>query len=49
MEHASEKIKEKIGAIEVRRIDTDKQLADIFTKGLKRVEFVSKRKMLMGW
>ena len=49
MEHASDKIKEKIGAIEVKRIDTDKQLADIFTKGLKRVEFVSKRKMLMGW
>ena len=37
------------GKIEVLRIDTSKQKADIFTKGLKRTEFESKRKMLVGW
>lgn len=37
------------GKIEVLRIDTSQQKADIFTKGLKRTEFESKRKMLLGW
>ena len=35
--------------IEVKRIDTAIQLADIFTKGLKCEEFVKKRKLLMKW
>ena len=39
----------KFGEIEVVKIDTKVQKADIFTKGLKRDEFESKRKMLVGW
>ena len=39
----------KEGEIEAKRIDTDIQLADIFTKGLKRQEFEKKRKLLMKW
>jgi len=37
------------GKIEVLRIDTKMQKADPFTKGLARVEFESKRFMLVGW
>jgi hypothetical protein len=37
------------GEIEVMRIDTKLQRADIFTKGLPRPEFESKRKMVAGW
>jgi hypothetical protein len=37
------------GEIEMRKIDTKVQRADIFTKGLKRNEFESKRKFIMGW
>ena len=36
------------GEIEVRRIDTKVQKADIFTKGLARREFEDKRSMIMG-
>ena len=39
----------KKGEIEVKKIDTKFQKADIFTKGLLRAEYESKRKMLMGW
>jgi len=39
----------KPGEIEVKRIDTKVQKADIFTKGLTRKEYEDKRKMLMGW
>ena len=35
--------------IELLRVTTDMQKADIFTKGLIGNEFKSKRKMLMGW
>ena len=37
------------GEIEMKRIDTALQKADIFTKGLKRNEFENKRKYIMGW
>jgi histone deacetylase 1/2 len=37
------------GEIEVVRIDTKVQKADIFTKGLAKQEFESKRKMITGW
>jgi predicted alpha-1,6-mannanase (GH76 family) len=37
------------GEIEAKRIDTKLQKADIFTKGLSKLEFQAKRKMLMGW
>ena len=37
------------GIIEARRIDTKQQKADIFTKGLSKGEFETKRKLLMGW
>jgi hypothetical protein len=37
------------GEIMLTRIDTSKNIADIFTKALSRVEFESKRKLLMGW
>ena len=40
----------KIGnGIDILRIDTKQQRADIFTKGLTRYEFEVKRKLLMGW
>ena len=39
----------KKNEIEVVKIDTKIQKADIFTKGLKKDEFESKRKMLVGW
>ena len=37
------------GEIEAKRIDTDLQKADIFTKGLARIEFEKKRRMIVGW
>ena len=37
------------GQIEMLRIDTNKQKADIFTKGLKKNEYEAKRFMLVGW
>jgi hypothetical protein len=37
------------GQIEMFRIDTNKQKADIFTKGLKKNEYEAKRFMLVGW
>ena len=37
------------GEIEMKRIDTSVQKADIFTKGLKKDEFERKRKFIMGW
>jgi hypothetical protein len=39
----------KQGEIEVRRIDTKVQKADIFTKGIAKKEFEEKRTMIMGW
>ena len=39
----------KPGEIEMRRVDTTKNWADIFTKGLPKDEFRAKRKMLVGW
>ena len=35
--------------IEIKKIDTSVQKADIFTTGLKVVEFEKKRFMIMGW
>ena len=35
--------------IEILRIDTKKQLADIFTKGLPPKEFETKKKLVCGW
>ena len=37
------------GQIEVHRVDTKEQKADIYTKGLARKEFEAKRALLMGW
>ncbi|MGH3053371.1 MAG: Ty1/Copia family ribonuclease HI, partial [Gaiellaceae bacterium] len=37
------------GAIEVVKIDTKEQKADIFTKGLPRETFEVIRRLLMGW
>jgi hypothetical protein len=39
----------KQGEIEVRRIDTKVQKADIFTKGIAKKELEEKRTMIMGW
>jgi hypothetical protein len=39
----------KPGEVEMKRIDTAIQKADIFTKGLARKEFETKRKFIMGW
>ena len=36
-------------SIDILRIDTKQQRADIFTKGLTRYEFEVKRKLVMGW
>ena len=35
--------------IQILPIDTKEQIADIFTKGLKKAEFENKRKLLVGW
>jgi hypothetical protein len=39
----------KPGEIEMKRIDTKEQKADIFMKGLAKKEFEAKRKFIMGW
>jgi len=39
----------KPNEIEILRVSTDLQRADIFTKGLTRFEFEDKRKLVMGW
>jgi hypothetical protein len=36
-------------SIDILRIDTKQQRADIFTKGLTRYEFEVKRKLVIGW
>ena len=36
-------------SIDILRIDTKQQRADMFTKGLTRFEFEVKRKLVMGW
>ena len=33
----------------LKRVDTDLQKADIFTKGLEEKKFVTIRKLVMGW
>ena len=35
--------------IEILRVDTKEQLADIFTKGLVLRDFENKRKLVCGW
>ena len=35
--------------IQIVKVDTTKQVADIFTKGLRREQFVAVRKLLSGW
>ena len=35
--------------IVIKKIDSESQLADIFTKGLERVKFENIRKLLMNW
>ena len=35
--------------IQIRKIDTAEQKADIFTKGLQAETFTTIRKLLMGW
>ena len=37
------------GPIHIQKIDTEKQLGDIFTKGLVEAKFVPLRDRLMGW
>ena len=39
----------KPGEVECMRIDTKKQKADIFTKGLPKAEFEEKCFAIMGW
>ena len=39
----------RIGTIEVEKIESDKQLADIFTKNLTPVKFTAARQLLCGW
>jgi len=34
---------------EIEKIDSEVQLADMFTKGLKEEKFVKIRKLLCGW
>ena len=36
-------------SFEILPVRTDKQKADLFTKGLLRTEFRTKRHMIMGW
>ena len=35
--------------IDILRIDTKQQRADIFTKGFSRFDFEVKRRLVMGW
>ncbi|MGH7954704.1 MAG: Ty1/Copia family ribonuclease HI [Gloeomargaritales cyanobacterium] len=37
------------GTVTVKKIATDQQKADIFTKGLGRIKFERIREMLIGW
>lgn len=37
------------GDIEILKIETTKQLGDIFTKGLVAEKFTAIRKLLCGW
>ena len=39
----------KPNKIEIKKIDTKEQLADILTKGLRAEQFRKIRKLLMGW
>ena len=39
----------KPNSIEVKKVSTDAQLADIFTKGLRGVKFKEMRRLLCGW
>ena len=45
--HFRSKVKE--GRVEVLKIDTKDQQADIFTKALPRDQFVKLRKLICGW
>lgn len=42
-------IKENGGVLDIQRIDTKDQAADIFTKPLDRTMFTTVRKLVMGW
>ena len=37
------------GTVKVEYVETDQQIADIFTKALGDLKFTTLRKMLMGW
>jgi hypothetical protein len=37
------------GEVDIKRVDTKNQIADIFTKGLPRFDFEQLRLMLLGW
>ena len=37
------------GEVEIVKVESSKQLADIFTKGLQGDKFVAIRKLLCGW
>ena len=37
------------GTVKIERVDTDRQKADILTKGLVEEKFITIRKLLMGW
>ena len=37
------------GEVDIQRVDTKNQIADIFTKGLPRFDFERLRMMLLGW
>ena len=44
-----EMVLNKENKIEIKKIGTSEQKADIFTKGLARAEFAKKRALIMGW
>ena len=39
----------KDGTVKVKYVETDRQIADIFTKALSDAKFVTLRRMMMGW
>ena len=39
----------KDGTVNVKYVETDRQIADIFTKALSDAKFVTLRRMMMGW